>query len=65
MSWNGVWNDGPTFNYHWFGSAVYKDNTTEPIEYFRLQLQYTSPTGISPGVPWTISQDHAIAANTA
>jgi hypothetical protein len=65
MSWNGVWNDGPTFNYHWFASAVYKDNTTEPIEYFRLQLQYTSPTGISPGVPWTISQDHAIAANTS
>jgi hypothetical protein len=65
MSWNGVWNDGPTYNYHWFGSATYKDNTTEPIEYFRLQLQYTSPTGISPGVPWTISQDHAIAANTA
>jgi hypothetical protein len=65
MSWNGVWNDGPTYNYHWFASAVYKDNATEAIEYFRLQLQYTSQLGISPGVPWTQSQNHAIVANTS
>jgi hypothetical protein len=63
MSWNGVWNDGPTYNYHWFGSATYKDNTTEAIEYFRLQLQYSTPTGISS--IWTLSLDHGIAANTA
>ena len=62
MSGNGFWDAG-TFNYHWFASATYKDNTTEPIESFRLQLQYSTPTGISS--IWTLSQNHSIAANTS
>lgn len=62
MSGNGFWDAG-TFNYHWFASATYKDNTTEPIESFRLQLQYSTPTGISS--IWTVSQNHSIAANTS
>ena len=61
MSWNGWW-DAVGGQYWWAGGGVQKDNITEPIEYFRYQLNWTAYYGLSS--TWTVSQNHAIAANT-
>ena len=62
MSWNGWW-DAVGGQYVWAGGGVSRDFTTEAIEYFRYQLNWTSYYGISAS-GWTVSQNHAIAANT-
>ena len=61
-SWIGWW-DAYGGQYWYAGGAVYSDNTTEAIEYFRFRLQWNAFYGLS-NTDWTISQNHAIAANT-
>ncbi len=62
MSWNGWW-DAFGGQYIWAAGGVQKDSITEPIEYFRYQLNWTSYYNLS-ATGWTVSQNHAIAANT-
>lgn len=62
MSWNGWW-DAYGGQYIWAAGGVQRDAITEPIEYFRYQLNWTAYYGLQAN-GWTVSQDHAIAANT-
>lgn len=63
MSWIGWW-DYQGGDYVYAAGGVQKDNVTEVIEYFRWRFNWTNPyTGLF-AYGWTVSQNHAIAANT-
>lgn len=60
MNAQGFWENGTDFGHIWYANAIYKDATTEAIEYFRFAFYWPN----NGGVKYSHSNDMAIAANT-